>query len=143
MKINKSAFSLVEVLVSSLIIVGLFGAFFAFFGNMQSLVKQQQNKTHALFFARNTLEMLMDEDYTDEDSPDAANTPLGNGAHDTDPLPDTIAEEDCRLKTILGGKRTYTVTDSADGWYKLVDVTITWTYGGKNETFELSTIIVK
>ena len=135
MKINKSAFSLVEVLVSSLIIVGLFGAFFAFFGNMQSLVKQQQNKTHALFFARNQLEMLMDAGYAD--------AALNAGAHNTNTLPDTIAGEDCRLKTILGGTRTYTVTDSADGWYKLVDVTITWTYGGKNETFELSTIIVK
>jgi len=135
MKINRSAFSLVEVLVSSLIIVVLFGAFFAFFGNMQGLIKAQQNKTHALFFAQNQLEMLMDAGYTD--------AALSSGAHNTNTLPDTIAGRECRLKGILGGTRTYTVTDSADGGYKVIDVTITWRYRSKNETFELSTIIVK
>jgi len=134
MKINRSAFGLVEVLVSSLIMAVLFGSFFAFFGNMQGLIRAEQNKAHALFFAQNQLEMLMDENY--------GNNALNAGAH-TNTLPDTIAGVDCRMKTLLSGTRTYSVTDSLDGGYKLVDVTIAWRYRGKDEKFELSTIIVK
>lgn len=132
---DNRAFSLIEVLVSSLIIVALFGAFYAFFGNMRNMIAAQQNKSHALSFTQNELERLMGMAYTSSE--------LDNGPHNTNTLPDTIAGEDCRLKNVLNGTRTYNVVDNTDGSYKLVEVSIDWQYRGKNKTFSLSTIIAK
>lgn len=127
MKIKNSGFSLVEVIISIMLIAVIIITSFQFLIHCESFAMKADAKIAATYFARETLEDLCQKPYTDES--------LAQGDHDATNTPSlalpTGAAFGSRLCDRYGGTRTYTVgeekTDDLTGTnYRVIEVTVAW-----------------
>ncbi len=124
---NKHGFTLVEVVISALILTFAVGGLLFVFSTEKGVVSRTGRKTQAMDFARQTLEGLKN-DVNALTWPNAGN--LGTVGTDI-----TVGLPSSELRDKFGGTRHYRVTNiNADGdaayeddEYKQVTVTIDWT----------------
>ena len=122
---NKHGFTLVEVIISALILALSVGGVLFIFSTEKGVVARTGRRIQAMDFARQTLEELKDEVGADT-WPTGGRLGIVGVA-----TPDLLPAGD--FKDVFNGSRSYTVTDmdpnlsGGDPDYKSATVTVSWT----------------